>query len=233
MTADGFIKKLSDSKTEKELTKLEKFFKGDDGETKALGVKFGIVFKTAKAFVNMPLNEINKLLDSKYYEVRMGAASIMDYQARDKKIPEEIKKELFELYLSRHDRLNNWDFVDRASYNVVGRYLKNRSRDILYKLAHSKNVWERRTAIVSTYHFIKQGDLEDTFKIAEILIGDKHDLINKAVGCWIREAGKKNEAKLKKFLEKHASTMPRLTLRCAIEKLSKPDKEYFMNLKTK
>ena len=179
----------------------------------------------------MPLAEINNLLDSDYYELRMGAVSIMDFQARDKKVSRDRKKELFDLYLNRHDRLNNWDFVDRAAYNVIGRYLEDKPRDILYELAKSTNVWERRTAIVSTYHFIKSGNVEDTFKISEILIYDDHELINKAVGSWIREAGKKNAAKLKAFLDKFAPTMPRVTLRYAIEKLDPESRKYYLGLK--
>ena len=231
MTAKEYIERLSEFKSAKELNKAEKFFKGNDGVTESFGVKFGDVFKTAKEFVEMPLSEINRLLDSNYYEVRMGAVSIMDFQAKSKKTSEARKKQLFELYLSRHNRLNNWDFVDRGSYNIIGEYLMDKPRDILYRLAKSKNIWERRTSIVSTYAFIKRGQLEDTFRIAEILIYDKEELINKAVGSWIREAGKKDESRLKAFLEKHASTMPRVTLRYAIEKFDKTTKDYFMTLK--
>ncbi len=231
MTAEEYIEKLLEFKSEKELNKTEKFFKGNDGVTKSFGVKFVDVFKTAKGFTQMGLSEINKLLDSDYYEVRMGAVSIMDFQAKSKKTSESRKKELFDLYLSRHDRLNNWDFVDRGSYNIIGEYLMDKPRGILYDLAKSDNIWERRTAIVSTYAFIKKGQLADTFKIAEILIDDKEELINKAVGSWIREAGKKDEKKLKDFLDKHAETMPRVTLRYALEKFDKPTKEHYMNLK--
>ena len=233
MTANQFIEKLAPFKNEKELHKVAKFFKGNDGVTKSLGVRFGDVFKTAKAFSNMPLEEINKLLDSDYYEIRMGAVSIMDYQAKDKKTPQERKKELFELYLNRHDRLNNWDFVDRGAYNIIGEYLMDKPRDLLYELAKSENLWERRTAIVSTYAFIKKGQVDDTFAIAELLINDEEELVNKAVGSWVREAGKKDETKLRAFLDKHASTMPRVTLRYAVEKLSKQDKAQYMNLKNR
>ena len=210
---------------------VEKLFKGNDGVTRPLGVRFGDVFNTAKEFIDMSLEEINILLDSEYYEVRMGAVSIMDFQARRKRTSEEHRKQLFDLYLSRHDRLNNWDFVDRGSYNIIGEYLMNKPRDVLYKLAGSSDPWERRTAIVSTYAFIKKGDLEDTFKIAELLINDEHELINKAVGSWIREAGKKDERMLKGFLDKYAHSMPRVTLRYAVEKLDKQSKEHYMNLK--
>ncbi|MDN5217469.1 DNA alkylation repair protein [Fulvivirgaceae bacterium BMA12] len=230
MNADQFINKLSTCKSDKELGKVDKFFKGNDGVTKPFGVKFGDVFNTAKEFIDMPLDEINKLLDSEFYEVRMGAVSIMDFQAKRKKTPEERKKQLFDLYLSRHDRLNNWDFVDRGSYNIIGEFLMDKPRDILYELAKSSDPWERRTAIVSTYAFIKEGDLNDTFNIAGLLIHDEHELINKAVGSWIREAGKKDESRLKEFLDKYAASMPRVTLRYAVEKLDKKTKAYYMNL---
>ncbi|WP_299525781.1 DNA alkylation repair protein [Winogradskyella sp.] len=107
----------------------------------------------------------------------------------------------------------------------------NKPRNILYELAQSDDIWERRTAIVSTYAFIKKGQLDDTFKIAEILINDEEELINKAVGSWIREVGKKDEQRLKKFLDRYASTMPRVTLRYAIEKFDKETKKQYMDLK--
>ena len=232
MTAQDFIDELSKEIVEKEKDKFQRFFKGEDGETEALGVKFGTVFKLAKDFKKMSLDEINKLLDNKFYEVRMGAVSIMDFQAREKKLAEEQRKALYELYLTRHDRLNNWDFVDRGAYNIIGEYLMNKPRDILYELAVSDDPWERRTAIVSTYAFIKKGQLDDTFKIAEILINDKHELINKAVGSWTREAGKKDPKPLITFLDKHAATMPRVTLRYAVEKLDSDKKAHYMNLKS-
>lgn len=231
MNAKAFKEKLSQFKTENELNKVEKFFKGNDGVTKPFGVKFGNVFRTAKEFKDMPLEEIEKLLESDYYEIRMGAVSIMDYQAKDKKTSDAQRKKLFNLYLNRHDRLNNWDFVDRGAASIIGKYLIDKPRDILYKLATSDDPWERRTAVVSTHAFIKNGELDDTFKIAEILIDDDHELINKAVGTFIREAGKRDKERLKKFLDKHAASMPRVTLRYAVEKLDKPDKEYYMNLK--
>lgn len=231
MTAKNFISALGEFKSEKEKGKAEKFFKGEDGTTRSFGVKFGDVFKTAKKFSNMPLSEIEKLLESEYYEVRMGAVSIMDYQAKDKTTSEEQKKALFDLYLRRHDRLNNWDFVDRGAYNIVGEYLINKPREILYQLARSGNPWERRSAIVSTYAFIKKGELDETFKIAEILIGETHELVQKAVGSWIREAGKKDEKKLRTFLDKYAMVVPRVTLRYAIEKLDAGSRAHYMKMK--
>lgn len=187
------------------------------------------IFALAKKYMKMHLEEVEKLLEDDYYEARVGAVSIMDFQAREKKITLEQRKALFDLYISRHDRINNWDMVDRSAPYVVGGYLADKPRKILYTLAKSKNVWERRTAIVATYYFIRQGDIDDTFKIAEILFNDKHELINKAVGSWVREAGKRDKRRLITFLDKNASTMPRTTLRYAIEKLSKSEKDFYMN----
>ena len=205
-------------------------FRGDDGETESLGIAHKAVFDLAKTFIDMPLKEIDALLDSHFYEARMGAVSIMDFQARRKKTPPEQRKALFDLYIRRHDRLNNWGFVDRAAPYVVGGYLFDKPRDILYQLARSEDVWERRTAITSTYFFIRQNDLADTFAIAEILVNDEHDLINKAVGGWLREAGKRDESRLKQFLDRHAATMPRVTLRYAVDKLDKVVRERYMKM---
>jgi 3-methyladenine DNA glycosylase AlkD len=188
-------------------------------DNKTLGVSPGKVFPVAKQFVEMSLAEVEKLLDSRYYEVRLGAVSIMDFQARAKRITPEQRKALFDLYLRRHDRINNWDLVDRAAPHVVGGYLADKPREVLYRLARSRNPWERRTAIVSTYYFLRSGEVEDTFAIAEILVNDKHELVQKAVGSWIREAGKKEQKRLVQFLTKHSATMPRTILRYAVEKL--------------
>src|SRR5260370_35534988 len=116
----------------------------------------------------MSVEQIEKVPGSPIHEVRAGAISIMDWQARKKKTPEARRKELFDLYMRRHGRINNWDLVDRSAPYVVGGYLFDKPRDILYKLARSKNIWERRTAIVSTYYFVRKGDVADTFKIAEM-----------------------------------------------------------------
>lgn len=227
MTAEQFIEKLSTFITEKEIDKVEKFFKGNDGVTQHFGVKFGDVFKTAKEFSAMPLDEVSKLLDSDFYEVRMGAVSIMDFQAGHKKMSPEKKKEIFNLYLIRHDRLNNWDFVDRAARNIIGEYLIDKPRDILYQLATSESPWERRTAIVSTHAFIRKNDVDDTFRIAEILVHDSNKLVNKAVGSWVREAGKKDQKRLFDFLDRYVKTLPAATFSYAIEKLDTERKQYY------
>jgi 3-methyladenine DNA glycosylase AlkD len=228
ITARMFINELHAlRKTDKADT--AKYFTHPSTLNKFMGVRPASIFALAKRFVEMPLNEIEELLGSEYYEGRLGAVSIMDFQARDKKISSDRKKLLFDLYISKHGSIDNWDLVDRSAPYVVGGYLSDKPRKILYKLARSKDVWERRTAIVSTYFFIRQDEVDDTFKIAELLVNDKHEAINKAVGSWVREAGKRDKQRLLDFLDKHAATMPRVTLRYAIEKLDKRSKEVYMS----
>ncbi len=235
MKAEGFVKRLKAHRSSIELKKIQRYFKSGEGEygegDKFIGVRMGQVFALAKEFIEMPPHEIEKLLESEIHEARAGAVSIMDWQARNKKTTQERRKELFDLYLRRHDRINNWDLVDRSAPYVVGGYLVDKPRDILYKLARSKNVWERRTAIVSTYYSVRQGDVADTFKIAEMLLNDKHDLIHKATGGWLREAGKKDPEKLLSFLDRHAPTMPRTALRYAIERLNKKQRTHYLGMK--
>lgn len=235
MTAKQFVKKLEALRSATELKKIQRYFKTGEGQygegDKFIGVRMGQVFALAKEFMNMPPDEIEKLLESPIHEVRVGAVSIMDWQARSKKISAERRKELFDLYIKRHDRINNWDLVDRSAPYVVGGYLFDKSRAILYKLARSKNMWERRTAIVSTFYFIRKGEIDDTFKIVEMLLNDKEDLIHKAAGGWLREAGKKDPKRLLSFLDQHVATMPRTFLRYAIEHLDKKQREHYLSMK--
>ena len=146
LTAKQFIDILTSLRTSRG-PDTSKFFKDDGRSNKFLGVRMSDIFSLAKQFMQMPPGEIGKLLDNDHYEVRMGAVSIMDFQARDKKITADRKKELFLLYTRKHNRINNWDLVDRSAPYVVGGYLFDRSRASLYKLARSKNIWERRTAM--------------------------------------------------------------------------------------
>jgi len=230
LTAEQFVKKLKTHRSSEQRTKYQRAFKhGEDDEF--MGVGMGKVFALAKEFMAMPPGEIEKLLESPIHEVRVGAVSIMDWQARSKKTPEGRRKELFDLYLRRHDRINNWDLVDRSAPYVVGGYLFDKPRAVLYKLARSKSIWERRTAIVSTGYFIRKGDIADTFKIAEILLKDDQDLIHKATGWMLRAAGGTDRQKLLNFLDKHAASMPRTALRYAIEHFDKKLRKHYLGLK--
>jgi 3-methyladenine DNA glycosylase AlkD len=235
MTADQFVERLEAYPSPAEADKYQKAFKAGPGQSGEgdvfIGVRMGQVFALAKEYMDMPLEEIEKLLESPIHEVRVGGVSIMDFQARSKKTSADRKQQLYDLYIRRHDRINNWDLVDRAAPYVVGGYLSDKPRHILYELARSKNIWERRTAIVSTYFFIRLGDLDDAFKIAEMLVNDPENLIQKAVGGWIREAGKKDRQKLLNFLDRYAATMPRTALRYAVEHLDPEQRSHYLGLR--
>ncbi|MEX2598829.1 MAG: DNA alkylation repair protein [Dehalococcoidia bacterium] len=217
-----------------ELRKYQRYFRFDkDNQPEDdyfVGVRMGQVFELAKASIDMPAGEIERLMDSPVHEVRAGAMSIMDKETRRKKTPEARRQELYDLYLRRHDRINNWDLVDLGAPFVVGGYLFDKPRDILYQLARSPNMWERRTAIVATAYFIRQGEAADTFAIAEILLGDNEDLIHKATGGWLRAAGINHREQLIAFLDKHAAAMPRIALRYAMEHFDKDLREHYLRL---
>jgi len=234
LTATAFTEKLYALASAKEAASTRRFFKSGEGQYGEgdifIGVRMGNLFAIAKEFAGMPVAELEKLLESPVHEIRAGAVSIMDKASRDKKTPDHRRKEFFDLYMRRHDRINNWDLVDLGCLHMTGSYLFNKPRSILYTLAKSKNMWERRTAIVSTCYFIRQGDLKDVFAIAEKLMKDKEDLVHKATGWMLRFAGDKEPKKLLLFLEEHAATMPRTLLRNAIEKLDKKKRQYYMNI---
>ncbi|HEY6607859.1 MAG TPA: DNA alkylation repair protein [Candidatus Limnocylindria bacterium] len=196
------------------------------------GIGMGQIFKLALEFKAMPVAEIERLLESEDHPVRVGAVSIMDWQARDRKTADERRRELYELYLRRHDRIDTWDLVDRSAIHVVGAYLVDKPRDVLDELATSSQPMERRTAILSTYAFIRLDQLDDTYRIAETLADDPDDLVAKAVGWMLREAGKRDPARLGAFLDAHAATMPRVMLRYSIEKLDKPVRDRYLAMKT-
>ncbi|WP_254560202.1 DNA alkylation repair protein [Dyadobacter diqingensis] len=237
VSAAYFTEKLYAMQSPEELVKIQRYFKSGEGQYGEgdvfIGVRMGNVFSLAKEFIKMPTDELEKLLESPVHELRTGALSIMNQQARSNKMPEADRKALYDLYLRRHDRINNWDLVDLSCIYVIGKYLNDKPRDILYQLAVSENMWERRTAMVSTAYFLKHGDLDDTFNIAEILLNDSQDLIHKAAGGWLRQAGKSDRVRLISFLDRYAATMPRTFLRYAIEHLSDEERRYYLNLKNK
>lgn len=225
-TARQFIEKLKKLRTSDE-HEHEDRARGAGASDVFMGVRMGQVFALAKECMNMPPVEIEALLASPIHEVRVGAVSIMDWQARSRKTPDERRQALFDLYMRRHDRIDTWDLVDRSAIWVVGEHLRDRPRDILYELARSERPMERRTAIISCYAFIRQGDLDDTFRIAELLLHDDQDLVHKAVGWMLREAGKRDESRLLDFLDAGAASMPRVMLRYSIEKLDKHQRDRY------
>jgi 3-methyladenine DNA glycosylase AlkD len=228
MNANDFLKKLKVIQSPS-VAKSHSHLAAADSTV--LGVRMGQVFALAKEHIDMPLDAVEKMLESPIHEMRVGAVSIMDFQARSKKTTAARRKELFDLYIRRHDRINTWDLVDRSAPWVVGSYLMDKPRKILYKLAKSKQMPERRTAIVSTLYFIGKGDVDDAFKLAEILLHDKEDLIHKANGWALRFAGDKDRQQLIGFLDKYAATMPRVTLRYAAEHFDKKQRDWYLNMK--
>lgn len=172
----------------------------------------------AKKYKELSLKEIKELLDSKFHEERLIALFILVEQF--KKGDEQKKEDIFTFYHLHRKRINNWDLVDLTADRISGSYLLDKDKTILYKLAESKNIWDRRVAVMSTFHFIKYDSFDDALGIAEILLHDKHDLIHKAVGWMLREIGKRDITTEEGFLEKHYKKMLRTMLRYAIEKFS-------------
>lgn len=233
-TAAQFAERLRALASPDQVATYQRYFKPDStaGDVDVfLGVRMGQVFNLAKEFIDLSPGEIETLLESAIHEVRVGGVSVMDKQARRASTPEDRRSELFRLYLRRHDRINNWDLVDLGAPYVIGRYLSDRPRDILYELTRSRDTWERRTAIVSTLYFVRQGDVADTFAVAELLLQDDHDLIRKATGGLLREAGKKDRQRLLAFLDEHAAEMPRTMLRYAMEHLDDDLRAHYRGMK--
>jgi DNA alkylation repair enzyme len=196
-------------------------------------IPLGQLFALAKDFIGASPEQIEVLLDRPDHPPRVVAVSVMDFQARRKTTPDSRRRDLYQLYLRRHDRIDTWDLVDRAAPHVVGGYLWDKSREPLYQLAASPHWFERRSSIVSTWFFIRRGDLDDTFCIAQILANDPHDLVQKAVGGWIREAGKRDEQRLRDYLDRNAPTMSRTALRYAVEHLLPEVRDHYLDLKNK
>jgi hypothetical protein len=236
LTAGAFMAELRTHQSDEELRKIQRYFKageGDYGEGDVfIGVKMGTLFKVSEGYLAMPTLELEILLDSPVHEDRAGALSIMGKAASAKGCASQRLTELYDLYLRRHDRINNWDLVDLAAWRVVGRYLWDKPREVLYRLARSESLWERRTAILATLHFALKGDHDDSYAIAEILLDDPHDLTHKAVG-WALRTCDKDRPRLEAFLETHGATMARTTLRAALEHFEPERRGYFMALRGK
>lgn len=217
---------VADPKKAKILSRFFKTGKGQYGEGDVfLGLTVPEQRTLSKKYVNLPLSDLGKLLNSKIHEKRLTALLIMVAQF------ENNKKEIFNFYLKNIARINNWDLVDLSAPNIVGAYLFDKKRDQLYNLAKSKNLWARRISILSTFYFLREHDFSDTIKISEILLTDNHDLIHKAVGWMLREMGKRDEKALVSFLAKHTTKMPRTMLRYAIEKFPPSVRKKYLNKK--
>jgi len=209
---------------------LSRFFKTGKGEYGEGDVFIGVIVPhqrlVAKKYKTADLKTIEKLLHSKIHEHRLTALLILIYQL--KKVDEAKKKNFFDFYLKNTAFINNWDLVDLSCRDIIGEYLLDKDRKILYKLARSKDLWERRISIISTFAFIRKNQLQDTLRVSKILLKDKHDLIHKAVGWALRELGKKDEKLLEDFLNENIKSMPRTMLRYAIEKFNEKKRLSFL-----
>ena len=223
----SFKKEMNSLKNPEKAKLLSGYFKTGKGEYGEGDNFLGIIVpkqrEAAKKY-DLSLDELQELLSSNIHEYRMTALFILvrKYQKS------ENKKEIVDFYLKNTKNINNWDLVDLSAPRILGDYLINKDRKVLYKLANG-HLWERRIAILSTFMFIKNNDFKDSLKIAEILLKDRHDLIHKAVGWMLREIGKQNQAIEENFLKKHFKSMPRTMLRYAIEKFDKRKRGFYLS----
>ncbi len=237
-TANDVVEGLEIHASHADAVFLTRFFKTGEGQygvgDQFIGVRVPQTRQVCKKYIDLPLGETQKLLDSPVHEHRLAAVIILGYQYP--KADAVTKQGIFDLYLKnvRKGRVNNWDLVDSSAELIIGEHLWGGSHDLLFELAQSDSIWERRVAILSAFGFIKKGEAGTMLKLAEVLLHDKEDLIQKAVGWMLRETGKRvSRDLLLGFLDAHAATMPRTTLRYALEHLPAEQKAHYMGLKAK
>ena len=218
---DNIYNALASRSNEEKKAILTRFFKTGKGQygegDMFLGVTVPNIRDVAKEFNNVSFDIIKELIDSPWHEMRMCALLILVNNSK-----KSVSKETFDFYLSQTNHINNWDLVDLSAPQIIGRYLLDKKRDVLYKLAESDLLWDNRIAIVSTLTFIRNNDLDDTYKLSLKMMNHQHDLMHKSIGWMLREAGKRDEKRLYNFVMEHKSIMPRTMLRYSIEKFS-PD----------
>ncbi|PIT87674.1 MAG: DNA alkylation repair protein [Candidatus Magasanikbacteria bacterium CG10_big_fil_rev_8_21_14_0_10_40_10] len=227
------LKKLSDSSR---IVGAQRFFKTGKGQygegDKFIGVIVPNQRKIAAKYADLSSADLQKLLNSNIHEYRLTAIFILVNQYQQAKRDMVRRKKLVGFYLKNTKNINNWDLVDSSAQHILGDYLRDKTdRKILYRLAKSKNLWEKRISIIATLALIRLNQFDDTVALAEILLKDNHDLTHKAVGWMLREVGNRDQARLKKFLNQHIRQMPRVMLRYAIEKLAEKTRKYYLDLK--
>ena len=218
------LEKAGDKERAKNLSRFFKTGKGEYGEG---DIFIGIIVpkqrEIAKKYSTLSLKDIQQLLSSKIHEYRLTALLILVLQFQ-----KSNDKSIINFYLKNTKYINNWDLVDLSAHRLLGIYLINKDKSILYKLARSKNIWERRIAVISTFALINKDKFEDSLKISEILLNDKQDLIQKAVGWMLREIGKRDQKMEEKFLKKYYKQMPRTMLRYSIERFSQEKRNLYL-----
>lgn len=226
-TITSELQALTNAEKREIFPRFFKVGKGEYGEgDRFLGVTVPNIRAIAKLHKDISIEEIRELIQSEWHEVRLCALIIM--VEKSKKKDEALRKELFNLYLSQTKRINNWNLVDLSCRFIIGEYLLDKSRDILYQLAQSPLLWDNRIAIVSTYAFIRKGQLEDTYALSDLMMHHPHDLMHKAIGWMLREAGKRDSERLYDYVMSHRADMPRTMLRYAIEKFSPKERAILM-----
>jgi len=223
-------RELLDLRNEDIAAHSSRFFKTGPGQygegDRFLGIRVPVLRKIARRYHHLDLSSTEKLLHSEFHEIRLTALLILVecYKRGDGRVQEEV----YGLYLKNSEYVNNWDLVDVSAPHIVGRYLEHRDRDILYTLAASDNLWERRIAILATFHFIRSDSFAETLKLAEILCNDEHDLLHKAVGWMLREVGNRDLDREVAFLDEHYNKLPRTMLRYAIERFPEALRQAYM-----
>jgi 3-methyladenine DNA glycosylase AlkD len=230
MTVQKIQKYLRQFANKEKARLLQGFFKTGPGQygegDKFLGVMVPNIRRTVKEFADAPLAEVLKLLRSSFHEERLLALLLLVHQFE--KGDEGLRKWIYTRYLKNMKYINNWDLVDLSAPKIVGPYLERSSRSLLYRFVRSKNLWERRIAILATFPFIRKGDFGDALALAEALLDDDHDLMHKAVGWMLREVGKKDVAVLEIFIRKYYGRMPRTALRYAIERFPEAKRQKYL-----
>jgi len=230
MTVRKIRRKLQQLGSKDKAKVLQKFFKtgpGEYGEGDVfIGVRVPDLRRLVKEYQDITIKEVVQLLSSMIHEERFFALLIL--VSKYSKGDETVKKRIYELYLQNTQFINSWDLVDGSAQHIVGAYLMDKGKKPLYLLAKSKNLWERRIAILSTFHFIKHDNYAETLKISKILLSDEQDLIHKAVGWMVREIGKRHMLTEEIFLKKHYKRMPRTMLRYAIEKFPESKRQKYL-----
>ena len=230
MDAAMLIAALEGMASDEEREKYTRYF-APDPDAPFIGVRMGAVFELAKTALDLPAAEVELLLEEPTHEVRALACSIMGKSAAHRRTTEARRTELYELYLRRHDRIDQWDLVDLAARDVVGAYLIERDRSPLARLAASAFWPERRTALVATFAFLKRGELDDAYSLAEVLCEDPEPFVQKALGWVLRAAGDLDRERLSAFVQRHAASMPRVALRAAIEHYPKDERARILALR--
>ena len=230
------LEQISNHADPSQVEGLMRFFKTGPGQygygDRFLGIKVPVTRGVVKeCWSKVSFDDLEECVTSHYHEVRLAALlTLIEIFSHNKK-NHGLQQQCVDFYLSHTDRINNWDLVDLSCYPLLGTWLLDKDRTLLYDLARNgKTMWEQRIGMVSTMQFIRHGETADTYAIAEILLNHKHDLIHKAVGWLLREAGKRDTDKLKAWLEPRCHAMPRTMLRYAIEKLPETDRRHFMAL---